>query len=216
MIINGKLRDFVCNAIAKGQITLGDVRRLLRGYLPDGITNREELQILISLNAELVRADKAWAQWLVSVVADFVTRREACERPFEAATSKWVQGLLAASATNQGLWIARQIRRRLRPIQSRRVGVQHAGQVRAREHHPDDGWLQNDPAAEPPRCEVDEKTACSRQPRHSVRREMIPRRMTLADAAHGWCLATYVRNVQRSDLINFQSSRVSLVLAPCR
>jgi hypothetical protein len=215
MIINGKLRDFVCYAIAKGQITLGDVRRLQRGCLPDGITNREELEILISLNAKLVRADKAWAQWLVSVVADFVTGREACERPSEDAASKWVQGLLAASATNLGLRIARQIRRRLRAIHSTRVGVQQAAQVRAREHHADDCSLQNNPAAEPPRCEVDEKPACSKQLRHRVRREMIPRRTTFADAPHGWYLATYVRNFQRSDLANLQSSRVSLVLAPC-
>jgi hypothetical protein len=47
MIINGKLRDFACNVIAKGQMTLGDVRRLQRGYLPGGITNREEFEILI-------------------------------------------------------------------------------------------------------------------------------------------------------------------------
>jgi hypothetical protein len=62
MIINGNLRDFVCNVIAKGEITLGDVRRLQRGYLPAGITNWEELEILISLNAKLARADRAWAQ----------------------------------------------------------------------------------------------------------------------------------------------------------
>jgi hypothetical protein len=45
MIVNGKLPDFACNVISKGQITLGDVRRLQRSYLPGGITNREELEI---------------------------------------------------------------------------------------------------------------------------------------------------------------------------
>ena len=71
MMMNGKLRDFVCHVIAKGQITLGDVRRLERAYLPEGITNGEELEMLISLNANLVRADKAWAQWLLSAVPGF-------------------------------------------------------------------------------------------------------------------------------------------------
>ena len=63
--------------IAKGQIRYGDVRRLQRDYLPGGITNHEELELLISLNAKLVRADKAWAQWLVAAVAEFVANGEA-------------------------------------------------------------------------------------------------------------------------------------------
>src|SRR5205085_1335024 len=65
------------------------------------------------LNAKLVRADKAWAQWLVSVVADFVTTREASRRPFEDAAEKWVERLLAASTTKLALRIARQVRREL-------------------------------------------------------------------------------------------------------
>jgi len=211
MIINGRLRDFSHKVITKGQITLGDVRRLQRGYPPGGITNREELEILISLNAKLVRADKAWPRWLVSVVADFVVTREACERPFEDAAGKWVEGLLAASATKLGLRIARQIRRelsRLRAIQSMHAGegvqssdVQQPRQIRAPECDSDKS-LRNNRGAEPPRRYAAETPARSRPPRRS--------------AAHDWCLATYVRNLQRSDLINFQGSRVSLVLAPCR
>jgi len=196
MIINGKLRDFACNVIAKGQITLGDVRRLQRGYLAGGITNREELEILISVNAKIVRADKAWAQWLISVVADFVTKREACEHPFDDAARKSVEHLLAASATNLGLRIARQIRRRLRATPPAGKGVQ-ACEIQQAVHDPDDCSLRNDPP-------------CSGRARRNVRSKMIPRTMTLASAAHRWCLP-----IQRSDLINFQSSRISLVLAPC-
>jgi hypothetical protein len=33
-MINGKLLEFVCNVIAKGHISYGDVRRLQRDYLP--------------------------------------------------------------------------------------------------------------------------------------------------------------------------------------
>src|SRR5262249_18694824 len=119
MIVNGNLPDFACNVISKGQITLGDVRRLQRNYLPDGITNSEELELLISLNTKPVRADKAWAQWLVSAVADFIKTRKACERSLDDAADKWVERLLATSATKLGLRIARQIRRegsRLRAI----------------------------------------------------------------------------------------------------
>jgi hypothetical protein len=216
MIVNGKLPDFACNVISKGQITLGDVRRLQRSYLPRGITNREELEILISLNANLVRADRAWAQWLVCAVADFVKTRKACERSLEDAADKWVERLLAASPTKLGLRIARQIRRelsRLRAIQLTRAGegvqtcaIQQPRQVKLPEYDSHDCSLRNNPAVE--------RSACLRPSRHTVRHGMIPSTMTLA-TARSWCLASYVREAQRKDLINFQSSRVSVVLAPC-
>jgi hypothetical protein len=225
MIVNGNLPDFVCNVISKGQITLGDVRRLQRNYLPGGITNREELEILISLNAKLVRADKAWAQWLVSAVAEFIKTPKACDRSFGDAGGKRVERLLAAPATKLGLRIARQIRReltRLRAIQLTRAGegahtcdVQQTPKIKVPEYDPDSRPLPNNPGAEPSYCEPDESPACSTPLRHTVRHERIPRTMTLASAPHGWCLATYVRNAQRNELFNFQSSRVSLVLAPC-
>jgi hypothetical protein len=220
MIVNGKLPDFACNVISKGQITLGDVRRLQRNYLPGGITNREELEILISLNAKLVRADKVWAQWLVSAVADFIKTRER-----EDAAGKWIERLLATSATKLGLRIARQIRRelsRLRAIQLTRRGegvqtcdVQQPRQVKVPEYDSNDCSIENNPGAESSRCEPDEGPACLRRSRYTVRHEMIPRTMTLASAAHGWWLATSLQNAQRNDLINFPSSSVSLVLAPC-
>jgi hypothetical protein len=216
MIVNGKLPDFASNVIAKGQITLGDVRRLQRSYLPRGITNREELEILISLNANLVRADRAWAQWLVCAVADFVKTRKACERSLEDAADKWVEWLLAASPTKLGLRIARQIRRelsRLRAIQLTPAGegvqtcaIQQPRQVKLPEYDPHDCSLRNNPAVE--------RSACLRPSRHTVRHEMIPNTMTVA-TARSWSPASYVREAQRKDLFNFQSSRVSLVLAPC-
>jgi hypothetical protein len=213
MMINGKLRDFVCHVIAKGQITLGDVRRLQRGYLPDGITNGEDLEMLISLNAKLVRADKAWAQWLLSVVTDFVTNREACT--LEDAGGKWADRLLAASATKLGRRIARQIRREL----SRPRAKQSKGSVQScdvqdpdpRKPDPDDCSLAINLGTDPAPCDRRKRLARSRRIGHHI----MPRRKAFAGATQGWCLANYVRHAQRSDLINFQSSRVCLVLAPC-
>jgi hypothetical protein len=117
---NENLQEFVGSVIARGQITFGDVRRLERGCLPGGITNREELETLISLNAKIVRADKAWAQWLVAAIVDFVATRHVCGHPTGDAEGKWVDRLLAASATNLGRRIARQVRCELarRAIQS--------------------------------------------------------------------------------------------------
>jgi hypothetical protein len=215
MMINGKLRDFVCHVIAKGQITLGDVRRLQRGYLPDGITNGEELEMLISLNAKLVRADKAWAQWLLSVVADFVTNLEACA--LEDAGGKWADRLLAESATKLGRRIARQIRRELsRPRAMQSEGCTQSCDVQdpdPRKPNPDHCSLPINLGTDPALCDGRENLARSRSSR--IGHQVMPRREALAGATHGWCLANYVRHVRRSDLINFQCSRVSLVLAPC-
>jgi hypothetical protein len=133
-MINRKIQEFVERVITRGRINFGDVRRLQRDCLPSGITNREELEVLISLNAKLLRADKAWAQWLIAIVADFVATREGCGHPIEDAVDKWVERLLEASATNLSRKIARQIRRelaRLRAIQSTRADVPHLEGMRS-------------------------------------------------------------------------------------
>ncbi len=101
-MINGKLQEFVCNVAAKGQIRYGDVRRLQRDYLPGGITNREELEVLVSATAKLFRADKSWTQWLVASVVEFIAKREVREHPSKEAILKWIGRILAASTTNVG------------------------------------------------------------------------------------------------------------------
>ena len=65
-MINGNLQDFVGTVSAKGQIRVGDVRRLQRDILPNGIMTSEEAELLIRLNAKLGRADRVWAQWPVA------------------------------------------------------------------------------------------------------------------------------------------------------
>jgi len=120
-MIDRRFQEFVGNIIAKGQITFGDVRRLQRDCLPTGILSCEELETLISLNSKIARADKTWAQWLVPAVVDFVATGQGCEPLIEESAGKWVDSLLAASPTNLGRRIARQIRRelaRLRAIES--------------------------------------------------------------------------------------------------
>ena len=38
------LQDFVCRAMAQNRISFGDLRRLRRDILPDGITTREQAE----------------------------------------------------------------------------------------------------------------------------------------------------------------------------
>jgi hypothetical protein len=226
-MINAKLQEFVCNALGKGQIGYGDVRRLQRDHLPGGIKNREELELLISLTARLVRADRAWAQWLVAAVASFVAKREPGEHPITEAAGEWIGRLLAASTTSLGRKIARQVRRELRRqdgIRStssdqlrlerkRGYDMQQPTQARTLAIDLDGCSLRK---AKPRCCDPDESPARSRLPRRTGRHAMSAGAMTFAGAAPGWCLAGYLPTVQRSHLINFQSSRVCLVLAPCR
>ena len=47
------------------------VRRLQRDILPDGISSRQEAELLLSLEQSVDRADRAFGDWLVAMV-DFV------------------------------------------------------------------------------------------------------------------------------------------------
>jgi hypothetical protein len=112
-MINGKLQDFAAGATARGQISFGDVRRLQRDCLPLGITTRDEAECLVALDATLVRADRAWAAWLVPALAEFVTAQQAAGVAGEGGTKAWLQGLLVQSPSAAALSrkVARHIRR---------------------------------------------------------------------------------------------------------
>jgi hypothetical protein len=211
-MINAKLQEFVCAVVAKGQVRYGDVRRLQRDYLPGGITKREELELLISLNAKLVRADKTWPQWLVAAVAEFVANQQAGEHPVGEATGEWVGRLLAASTTRLGRRIGRELRREL----GRRRGIQSTN---ADETHPK-GIGSDDIAqqfqARAPKNSLDKRSLRRAKAQCAVRHKAIQGAAPLAGAAHGCCLAGYLPAVQRSHFMNFPSARVCVVLAPCQ
>jgi hypothetical protein len=115
-MINGKLQDFATGAMARGRISFGDVRRLQRDCLPQGITMREEAESLIALDAMLVRADKAWAAWLVPALADFVTAQQRADST-GADAGAGMKALFAQSrsAVALGRKVARHIRRASQP-----------------------------------------------------------------------------------------------------
>jgi hypothetical protein len=225
-MINGKLQEFVSNVNAKGQIGYGDVRRLQRDYLPDGITNPEELELLIAVNAGPVRADRAWAQWLVAAVAEFVAKREGQEHPGGETADEWIGRLLAGATTSLGRRIARQIR----CVLGQRSSVQSKGSDQPHQESA------TDDVAEPSQAKAskDNRGGCPRtarqsrrhsadrssrsagRRRHPVKRKMIASATPLGSAEYTWCLAGHLPAISRTHLINFQSSRVSVALAPCR
>jgi hypothetical protein len=111
-----KLQDFVTYAVAKNRITFGDVCRLRRDYLPDGISSCGNVKTMLELDAKVERKDRAWTDWLVSAVFEFAMHDE---QYFVAiGTAELLQRLLPETAvpTEAQRRIARQIRRKARRV----------------------------------------------------------------------------------------------------
>ena len=116
---NIKLQEFVTNAAARGRLTFGDVRRLARDYLPGGVSTCEEAELLVDLEGKVVRADRAWADWLVTALVDFAVLTEQPVDESGTGAREWLKGLLNAKgiSTKATRRIAREIRRDAAPIQ---------------------------------------------------------------------------------------------------
>ncbi len=110
MTDNTKFQEFVTNRIARSQITFGDIRRLQRDYLPDGVTTTAEAEMLIRLDGAVERADRAWADWLAAAIVDFLTSGEQPEDGREPR--EWLKRLLAelGASTKATRKIARELR----------------------------------------------------------------------------------------------------------
>ncbi|HKA81409.1 MAG TPA: hypothetical protein VKD43_15320 [Xanthobacteraceae bacterium] len=110
---NVRLQQFVTDTDARGRITFGDVRRLHRDYLPDGVSSREEAELLLDLDSKIERADIAWTDWLVAAIVEFAVGNDS---PIDGAvdgTGEWLKGVLAGTSktTKAGRRIAREVRR---------------------------------------------------------------------------------------------------------
>jgi hypothetical protein len=107
-----QLQDFVADTMSKSRITFGDVRRLQRDYLPGGLSSAEEAQALIDLDAVVERADRAWADWLVAAIVNFVASTEASE----SGMVERIHALLAAheASSESSRKIARRLKREIR------------------------------------------------------------------------------------------------------
>ncbi len=110
---NENLQIFVAKTIAKGRVSFGDVRRLQRNILPDGVASREEVELLLSLDRAVARADRSFAEWLVPAVVDFVVWGERPTGLVEADAAAWLTAALGAGGapTKAARLIAREIAR---------------------------------------------------------------------------------------------------------
>ena len=105
------LQSFIEHASAKGRIGFGDVRRLQRDVLPDGISSREEADLLIALDRDIVRQDRAWIDWLVGALVDYLVWGERPVGHVTADKADWVTAALdgGGRATRNARLIAREI-----------------------------------------------------------------------------------------------------------
>ncbi|GGH10610.1 hypothetical protein GCM10007036_07250 [Alsobacter metallidurans] len=80
-----------------GRITFGDVQRLHRKVLPDGVSSREEIEVLIRLERDVRRYDRAYGAWLVANVVDYAVWGERPIGVLTAEMSDWLAPLLDKS-----------------------------------------------------------------------------------------------------------------------
>jgi hypothetical protein len=131
------LHDFVAGVAARNRITFGDMRRLRRDVLPDGIATRAEAEALIRLDAGLDaqggRADPDWADWLVAAMVEFMVWGERPQGEVVGEAADWLDGVLAAAGkpTKAGRRIARAMRRERAEPAPADVDARHAAALPA-------------------------------------------------------------------------------------
>ena len=115
---NQSLCDFVGKTIRKNRIGFGDVRRLQRDILADGIASRADVESLIALDRGVGRADPAWAEYLVTAVVDFVVWGARPTGYVDADTADWLATSLSAGGlTRTGRLIAREVVREAEAVE---------------------------------------------------------------------------------------------------
>src|SRR4051795_5956143 len=109
-MINSSLQAFANNVQKAGRISFGDVKRLQRDILPDGISSRAEAELLLTLEQTVSRADRAFADWLVAMMVDFVVWGLRPTGSVDAQTAAWLTPFLASQrATKTMRRLAREL-----------------------------------------------------------------------------------------------------------
>jgi hypothetical protein len=105
------LTEFANKVRLKNRISFGDVQRLSRNVLPDGIGSREDAELLINLDRDAARSDPAWEPWLVATIVDYVVWTERPTGVVTEDTAYWLAATLAGNAEGPATKIGRRIAR---------------------------------------------------------------------------------------------------------
>jgi hypothetical protein len=89
-----RLRQAAEEIIGRGRIAFADVRRLRRDILPDGVSSRAEAEILIRLDQETARCDRAWTEFFVTELVDFVVWAERPTGIVDEEAALWLSDAL--------------------------------------------------------------------------------------------------------------------------
>jgi hypothetical protein len=100
-MINSSLQAFANKALKAGRISFGNVNRLRRDILPDGISSREEAELLLTLDQAVSRSDRSFADWLVATMVDFVVWGMRPTGTIDAETAAWLAPYLAGSGVSK-------------------------------------------------------------------------------------------------------------------
>ena len=95
-MINSSLRVFACRVQAAQRISLSDVQHLQRDVLPDGISSREEAELLLALDQAVSRADRSFGDWLAAMLVDFVVWGTRPTGSIDADTAAWLVRFVAS------------------------------------------------------------------------------------------------------------------------
>src|SRR3954454_2222978 len=109
-MINSSLQAFASNVQKAGRISFGDVQRLQRDILPNGIGSRAQAELLLTLDQTVSRADRAFADWLVAMMVDFVVWGVRPTGSVDAQTAAWLTPFLVGQrATKTMRRLAREL-----------------------------------------------------------------------------------------------------------
>ena len=108
-MINSSLQAFASNVQKAGRISFGDVQRLQRDILPDGISSRAQAELLLTLDQSVRRADRAFADWLVAMMVDFVVWGTRPTGVIDGETAAWLTPFLGGQRTRTMRRLAREL-----------------------------------------------------------------------------------------------------------
>ena len=89
-MINLSLQVFCDRIVAAGRITADDVQALTRHVLPEGLTSRDEADMLIALDRVVAATDTAFGDYLVTAVVDFAVWGERPTGYIDAEIARWL------------------------------------------------------------------------------------------------------------------------------